>query len=97
VRVPLFLWLAEDQSLWWRADKQERWSDLASVPLMAWAQSLWWRARQVRALLWPLFSRSAWAQPDTVVTDMSCEGDDLASVRSVGEVSASHCGDGQGR
>ena len=97
VRVPLFLWLAEDQSLWLRGDRQERWSGLASVPLMVWAQSLWWRERQVRALLWPLVSRSAWAQPDIVVTGTSCEADDLASVRSVGEVSASHCGDGHDR
>ena len=51
----------------------------------------------MRALLWPLFSRSACAQPDNVVKGTSCEGDDLISVRSVGVVSASQCGCGQER
>jgi hypothetical protein len=31
---PLFLWSAWAQSLWWRADQQGRWYDLASVPLV---------------------------------------------------------------
>ena len=32
LRVPLFLWLAWAQALWWRTDRQGRWSDLAPVP-----------------------------------------------------------------
>jgi hypothetical protein len=31
---PLYLWSAWDQSLLWRADRQIRWSRLASVPLV---------------------------------------------------------------
>ena len=31
---PLFLWSALAQLLWWRADRQGRWSGLASVPLV---------------------------------------------------------------
>ena len=31
---PLFLWSALDQLLWWRSDRQGRWSGLASVPLV---------------------------------------------------------------
>ena len=33
VRVPLFLWSAWAQRLWWRADRQWRWSVQASVRL----------------------------------------------------------------
>ena len=31
---PMFLWSALGQLLWWRADRQGRWSGLASVPLV---------------------------------------------------------------
>jgi hypothetical protein len=41
---------------------------------------LWWRARQVMALMWPLFFWSAWAQPATVVPGTTGESADLASV-----------------
>jgi hypothetical protein len=33
------------------------------------SRPLCWRARQVRALLWPLFDRSAWAHAASVVAD----------------------------
>jgi hypothetical protein len=39
------------------------------------------KRRSVRVLLWPLFSRSAWAKPATVVTGTAGEGAALASVR----------------
>jgi hypothetical protein len=68
---------------------------LASVRLVgvsSYRQTLCWRARQVRALLWPLFVLSAWAQPATVVADTTGEGAVLASVRLVGVGPASHCG-----
>jgi hypothetical protein len=48
----------------------------------------------VRALLWTLFAPSALAQPATVVGGTTGEGTALASVRSVGLGSASHCGVG---
>jgi hypothetical protein len=32
--LPLFLWSASSRPLWWRADQQERWSGLASIPLV---------------------------------------------------------------
>jgi hypothetical protein len=51
---------------------------------------LWWRARQLIALLWSLFARSAWAQPATLVAGTTVEGAALASVRSVRVGSASH-------
>jgi hypothetical protein len=44
----------------------------------------------VRALLWPLFPRSAWDQPATVLTGTTGEGAALASVHLVGVGSASH-------
>jgi hypothetical protein len=43
------------------------------------SQPLWWRARQVRALLWPLFAWSAWAQPGTVVASTTGESARLSS------------------
>jgi hypothetical protein len=51
----------------------------------------------VRALLRPLFVRSAWDQPATVVAIKTCEGAALASVRLVGVVSDCHCGGGHDR
>jgi hypothetical protein len=46
------------------------------------------------ALLWPLFSGSAWAQPATEMAGTKGEGASLVSVRSVGVGSVSHrrCG-----
>jgi hypothetical protein len=58
------------------------------------SQTLWWRLRDLRPLVWPLFARSAWAQPVTVVASTTGVGAQLASVRSVGVGSASHCGGG---
>jgi hypothetical protein len=43
-----------------------RFSGLCSIGRRGPRQPLWWRALQVRALLWPLFARSAWAHPATV-------------------------------
>jgi hypothetical protein len=48
----------------------------------------------VKALIWPLFDRSAWGQPATVVADTTGEGAGLVSVLSVGVGSATHCGGG---
>jgi hypothetical protein len=45
----------------------------------------------VRALLWPLFSRSAWAQPATVVAGTTGEGASVASDRYFSVGRASHC------
>jgi hypothetical protein len=45
----------------------------------------------VRALLCPLFSRSTWSRPATVVAGMTVDCAALASVRSVGVGSANHC------
>ena len=54
------------------------------------SQPLWWRARQLRALLWPLIDRTAWAQPATVMAGTTGEGVALASVRFVGVGSVSN-------
>jgi hypothetical protein len=48
----------------------------------------------LRALHWPLFRRSAWNQPASVLADTTCEGATLTSVCSVGMGSGSHCGGG---
>jgi hypothetical protein len=48
----------------------------------------------VRALLWPLFAPSAWAQPATVVAGTTGKDAAVASVRRVSVGSASHCGGG---
>jgi hypothetical protein len=42
------------------------------------SQPLWWRERQVRALLRPLFARSASRQLATLVAGRTGEGDALA-------------------
>jgi hypothetical protein len=44
----------------------------------------------MRALIWHLYARSAWAQQATVVAIMTGEGATLVSVPSVGVGSASH-------
>jgi hypothetical protein len=46
----------------------------------------------VRALICPLYPRSTWAQPATVVAGTTVECDALVSVCSVSVGSASHCG-----
>jgi hypothetical protein len=46
------------------------------------------------ALRYPLFDRSAWAQPATVLAGTTGEGEYLAFVRSFGVGSTSHCGGG---
>jgi hypothetical protein len=51
----------------------------------------------VRAMLWPLLSQSAWAQPATRVAGTTVEGAALASVLLVGVGSASHKVGGQDR
>ena len=59
-----------------------------------------WLARQVMARLFPLFDRSAWAQPAIILADTSDEGAAVASVRLVDVGSASHYGgdrEGSGR
>jgi hypothetical protein len=48
------------------------------------SQPLWCRAPQVRALLWPLFALTAWAQPATTVAGTSGENAALASVSLIG-------------
>ena len=46
------------------------------------------------SLLWPLFHRSAWEDPTTVLADTSRGGAALATVRSVGVGSDNHYGSG---
>jgi hypothetical protein len=51
----------------------------------------------VRALLRPLFPRSAWARPATVLAGTRDKGAALSSVRAFGVGSASHSGGGHDR
>jgi hypothetical protein len=55
-------------------------SDLFSLGRRGHRQKLRCRARQMRALLWPLFARSAWTQKLTVVANTS---DGFAALSSV--------------
>ena len=55
------------------------------------SQPLWWRAQKVRALIWPLIARWAWAQPATVVARTTGKGAPLATVCSVSLGIGSHC------
>jgi hypothetical protein len=64
---------------------------LCSLGRRGLSQPLWLRALRVRALRWPLFGLSSWAQPATVVVVTTCESAGLASVRLVGVVSVCHC------
>jgi hypothetical protein len=48
----------------------------------------------VRALIWHLFTRSAWALPATVVAGLTGEGPHLTSDRLLGLGSARHCNGG---
>jgi hypothetical protein len=54
-----------------------------SLGLLGLSKPLWWLTRNIRALLWPLFAWSSWAQPATVVAGTTGEGVDLSFVRSV--------------
>jgi hypothetical protein len=70
-------------------DRLERCSGLSSLGRRRLRQPQCWRARQVMALLYPLFAFSAWAQPASVVAGTKCEGASVASVRLIGVGSAS--------
>jgi hypothetical protein len=78
-------------------DRCGRCTGLSSFGRRGIIQPLRWRERQVRGLFLPLFAWSAWAQPATVVAGTSGEGASLATVRSIGVGSASHCGGGHDR
>jgi hypothetical protein len=100
--LPRFAWSAWTQPPTVLADTTGEGAALASCSLgrCGHSQPLGWRARQFRALIWPVFDRSAWAQPATVVSITKFEGGPLASVPSVGVGSGKHCGgghDGRGR
>jgi hypothetical protein len=71
-------------------DRRGRFSGLCSLDRRGRIQALWWRALQLSALLWPLFARSAWAQPANVVAGTTRECTALGSVRSVGVDSNRH-------
>jgi hypothetical protein len=75
-------------------EKWDRCYGLYSLDRRGHSQPLWWQARQARALFWPLFARTAWSHPATVVADTTGEGAALASVRFVGVGPGSHCGGG---
>jgi hypothetical protein len=78
-------------------ERRGRCSGLCSLGRRGPIQPLCLRARQLRALLWPLFHRSAWAQPATVVAGTSVEDAALAFVLSVGLGSARHWDGGDNR
>jgi hypothetical protein len=81
------------QLLRWRTRQMRELLWLCPLGRRGLSQPLMWRA-QLRAVIWPLSSRSAWAQPATVVAGTTVEGAALASVRLVGVVSTCHCGGG---
>ena len=57
-----------------RYDSLGRLSVLCSFGERGHSHPLWWRARLFRALLWPLFDRSEWAQTATVVVGKTVKG-----------------------
>jgi hypothetical protein len=61
------------------------------------ASHCWWRLRQVMALLWSMFARSAWNLPATVLARTEVEGTHMAADRLVGLGSAWYCGGGHDR
>jgi hypothetical protein len=65
-------------------DRLKRCSGLCSLGRRGLSQLLCWRARQLRALLSPLFARSAWAQPATAVAETTGKGAVLAYDRLFG-------------
>jgi hypothetical protein len=78
-------------------DRSGRGSGLCLLGRRGFRQPLWWRPRQVRALLRPLFTLSAWAQHANVVVGKTDHCAALASLRLVGVGPASHCGGGHDR
>ena len=66
-------------------------SGLCSLGRRGFNQPLWWWACEVRALIWPLFTWSALARTANVVAGTTGEGSALASIRSYGMGTASHC------
>jgi hypothetical protein len=71
-------------------DMRERCSGFSSLGRRGLSQALWWRAQLLSALLWPLFSWSAWDQPATEMAGRTGYGTALASVLWVGVGTASH-------
>ena len=88
-------WRGISQPLCWRSRQSKRCSGLCSLGRRGLNQLVWWRAQQLLALLSPIFARTAWTQPATVVAETSGEGAALVSVRSIFVGSACHCGGGQ--
>jgi hypothetical protein len=80
-----------------RHDRRGRSSGLSSLGRRGLSQQLCWRSRHVKAMHWLLFSWSSWVQAGTVLAGTTGEGIALASVRSVGVGSASHCCGGHDR
>jgi hypothetical protein len=76
-------------------DKMRALSVIFSLGRRGISNQLLWRIQQMCTLLWPLFSRLAWAQPATGLEGTISEGAVLASVTLVGVGSASHRDDGQ--
>jgi hypothetical protein len=72
-------------------DRTGRSSCLCSLVRRGLSHPLCWRSLQFKALLWHLIVWSSWAQPATVVASTTVDGAALASLRSVGVGSASHC------
>jgi hypothetical protein len=64
---------------------------ICSIVLQGLSQPLRWRERQVRALFWPLFAWSKWAQATNVVVGTTVEDFALASVQSFGVCYVSLC------
>jgi hypothetical protein len=67
---------------------------LCSLGWRGLSQAVWWQARQLRALLRPLFAWSAGAQIATELAGTTDEGAVLAAVFFVGVGTANHCGGG---
>jgi hypothetical protein len=65
-------------------ERSERYSGLFYFGRRGLRHPLCWWPRQERALLWPLFTRSAWAEPGTVLAGTTLDNDPFASVRLVG-------------
>ena len=80
-----------------RHNRRGRCSGLCLISWRQFRQPLWRPGRKVRALLYALFDRSAWANPPTMVKGTTVEGAAPDSVRLVSEGSDSHCGGGQDR
>jgi hypothetical protein len=79
------------------AGKTGEGTSLASDSLVGVAQPATVLARQVMAMQWKLFAWSSWSHSATVVAVTKVEGAAIATIRSVGVISASHCGGGHVR